>query len=95
MSSKPEPPQAPEAIAAAILELVSARGAGKTICPSEAARAVDPEHWRGLMKQVRAVAADLADEGRIRVTRKGRTVNLREVKGVIRLGLPVLDPSDD
>ncbi len=71
----------------AILDLVRARGAGKTICPSEAARRLDPEDWRRHMKTVRAAAADLADEGKIRVLRKGKPVDIRTVKGVIRLGL--------
>lgn len=72
----------------AILELVTARGAGKTICPSEAARRIDPEDWRRHMSLTRRVAAQLADEGHITVFRKGKPVNIRTVKGVIRLGLP-------
>ncbi len=73
----------------AILDLVTARGAGKTICPSEAARVLDAENWRAHLKAIRAAAARLADRGLIRVTRKGKTVDIRTVKGVIRLGLPV------
>ncbi len=73
---------------AAILDLAQARGAGKTLCPSEAARRIDPENWRRHMTLVRRTAAGLADEGLIQVFRKGKPVDIREVKGVIRLGLP-------
>lgn len=76
-----------------ILELCTARGAGKSICPSEVARALsgDPNDgpvWRPLMRSVRAAAATLQDQGRIAVLRKGKPVDIRTVKGVIRLALP-------
>ena len=48
---------------AAILELLRQRGPGKSICPSDAARAVAGEQFRPLMDQARAVAAELTDEG--------------------------------
>ncbi len=71
--------------AAAILALVEARGPEKSICPSEAARAVAPD-WRAHLKGVREAALRLAREGRIEVLRKGRTVEtLDAVRGVIRL----------
>jgi hypothetical protein len=44
---------------AAILQLLSERGAGKTICPSEAARAVggkDRAAWEALMEPARMAA---------------------------------------
>lgn len=69
-----------------ILRLAAARGAGKSICPSEAARALTPE-WQGLMTRVRKVAVRLAREGRIEILRKGKPVPPDEVRGVIRLRL--------
>jgi hypothetical protein len=82
----------PERLTALILELCAARGAEKSICPSEVARAAagDPNDgptWRPLMRAVRAAAADLQDSGAIRVLRKGKEVDIRTVKGVIRLAL--------
>jgi hypothetical protein len=72
----------------AILELLDARGPEKTICPSEAARALAGDtDFRPYMDPVRAAAAKLADEGRIEVTQKGERVKIGEVKGPIRLGL--------
>ena len=59
-------------IAETILRLLAAREAGKTICPSEAARALDPEGWRRLMPQVRATAVGLARQGRLVITRHGK-----------------------
>jgi len=70
------------------MTLVSARGVGKTICPSEAARAVSPEAWRSLMGEVRAEAVRLAKSGNIVIYRKGKPVDPESFKGVYRLGLP-------
>lgn len=71
-----------------ILRLVNERGPGKTICPSEAARAERGDDWRSLMKPVRRAAQKLAREGSIAIYRKGKPVDPDTVKGVIRLGLP-------
>lgn len=72
----------------AILELLGERDPGKTICPSEAARALaGQEDFRPLMEPVREAAAKLADEGRIEVTQSGEPVRVGEAKGPIRLGL--------
>ncbi len=73
-------------IAAEILRQVTARGAGKTICPSEVARAL-AQDWRALMPQVRDVADDLARRQAIRVSQKGEVVRAKMAKGPIRLGL--------
>ncbi|MBP0463264.1 MULTISPECIES: DUF3253 domain-containing protein [Neoroseomonas] len=74
------------AIREAILALVAERGAEKSICPSEAARALDPEGWRSLMTRVRREAVRLAQEGRIDILRKGKQVDPgAEIRGVIRL----------
>lgn len=73
---------------AAILDLLAARDAGITICPSEAARTVDPEGWRRLMPQVRATAVGLARQGRLVITRHGKPADPDAFKGVYRLRLP-------
>jgi hypothetical protein len=52
----------------AILELAEARGPAKSICPSEAARAVGADEWRDLMEPARAVARELAARGLVAVT---------------------------
>ena len=70
-----------------ILELVRRRGADKTICPSEVARALDERNWRALMKDVRREAAELASKGRIDVLQKGKVVDIARARGAIRLRL--------
>lgn len=72
----------------AVFDLLASRAPGASICPSEAAKAVDPEGWRRLMGQVRATAVGLARAGRLEITRKGRPVDPDAFKGVYRLRLP-------
>ena len=74
-----------------ILDLVAARGGGKTICPSEAARhlaaaAGSPDDWRRLLKPVRRVAQALARDGRIAILRKGKPIAPEDLHGLVRLG---------
>jgi hypothetical protein len=69
----------------AILNLLQRRGAGKTICPSEAARQVAPEGWESLMEPTRQVAKRLAAAGEITITQGGVEVDGSRAKGAIRL----------
>lgn len=72
-----------------IMALVAARGAGKSICPSEVARALRPgpqqDGWQSLLTPVRQAAIRLSTAGHIEILRKGRPVPPEEVRGVIRL----------
>ena len=67
-----------------ILRLVTERGTDKSICPSEAARALSPA-WQPLLPAVRRAAVALAEAGRIDILRKGKPVEPAGVRGVIRL----------
>ena len=78
---------APADIERVILELLAARAEGRTICPSEAARALDAD-FRPLMPAVRETAYAMADEGRLEVTQAGEVVDGRTARGAIRLRLP-------
>ncbi|MFK8053872.1 MAG: DUF3253 domain-containing protein [Woeseiaceae bacterium] len=69
----------------AILELLDKRPNGKSICPSEAARHVDPEHWRSLNEAARDAARRLVNAGKIEMTQSGRTVDPSRAKGPVRL----------
>jgi len=72
-----------------ILSMLSERGPGKTICPSEVARAIagsDEKQWRLLMKPIRAEAVRLAHEGQLTVRRKGKIVDPDDFKGIYRIG---------
>ena len=75
-------------VEASIFDLLAAREPGKTICPSEVARAVDPDSWRRLVPQVRATAVGLARQGRLEITRHGKAADPDAFKGVYRLRLP-------
>jgi hypothetical protein len=75
-----------EAAERAILDLLGRRDAGKTICPSEAARALGGDDaFRPLMGLVREAAGALADRGSIEVVQNGRPVSLDTARGPIRL----------
>ena len=83
-------PASAERIEGVILALAAARGPAKTICPSEAARAIAgdrPEQWSRLMGPIRQVAVRLMKEGRIVIRRKGRPVDPDDFKGVYRISL--------
>lgn len=76
------------AIASEILRQTTDRGAGKSICPSEVARALaggDDGPWRPVMAPVRRAAVGLARDGRIEILRKGKPVPPEAMRGVIRL----------
>lgn len=78
-----------ERIRATIDELLDARRDGATICPSEAARALRPDgDWRALMDDVRRVATDETDAGRLEVRQGGERVDARSARGPIRLARP-------
>ena len=72
---------------AAILDLLTDRARGATICPSEAARRVAPEDWRELMERTRSAARRLAAAGRLDICQKGRAADPSTARGPIRLRL--------
>ncbi len=86
-----KPGDAEKALEAAILALLAERGRDKTICPSEAAKAVGGDatrgDWEGLMEPARAAARRLVAAGSIVITQHGQVVDPATAKGPIRLKL--------
>ncbi|MEQ8317586.1 MAG: DUF2256 and DUF3253 domain-containing protein [Phycisphaerales bacterium] len=72
---------------AAILELLSKRDRGATICPSEAARAVEPDDWKPLMERTRRAARRLVRQRKLSITKGGKIVDPDDARGPIRLRL--------
>lgn len=72
----------------AILDLLAARGPGRSISPSEAAERVAGAEWRRELWRVRRVAAAMMKRGALVIVRKGRPVDPDDVRGVVRLRLP-------
>jgi hypothetical protein len=80
-----------------ILKIISHREPPKTMCPSEAPRAlsnselqdIQVSHWRDLMDDARIVAFELRGKGKIEILQKGELIETgigpTEVKGPIRL----------
>ena len=85
--STPMPPIPSEQarLRAVILQLLERRGTGKTICPSDAARALAGADFRPLMDSARAAAAELVADGEIDVTQRGKVVDIAHARGPIRL----------
>lgn len=57
-----------------LVSLLAHRGGEASMCPSEVARAAEPEAWRALMPAIRSAAAGLAAAGVIEVTQQGVVV---------------------
>jgi len=68
-----------------ILTMAAERGADKSVCPSEIARALFPADWRKHMDEVRDSAIALQQAGKVTITQKGSTVSVQHVKGPIRI----------
>ncbi len=58
-----------------ILRLSRERGPDKTICPSDAARAVGGDDWRDLMDDARETARGLARNGDVEITQRGEVLD--------------------
>ncbi|MCF0057164.1 DUF3253 domain-containing protein [Dyadobacter sp. CY356] len=74
-----------EKIATTILSTAIHRGTEKSTCPSEIARRLFPDIWRNHMKDVLEVAIDLHNKGRVLITQKGIPVDVKDIKGPVRI----------
>lgn len=72
----------------AIFSVLERLGPGKSACPTDVARLVDPEDFRRALPKVRSAAVGLARQGRLTITRKGRPVDPDAFKGVWRMKAP-------
>lgn len=90
----PAIPDSPPLLDAIITGLCAERGADRTICPTEAAKAFaaalgeNETAWRTHLGAVRRAAVALAMAGRLVITRKGKPVDPENFRGVYRLGAP-------
>ncbi|MFS0731338.1 DUF3253 domain-containing protein [Curtobacterium sp. 1P10AnD] len=69
-------------------ELLAARSRSSSICPSEAARALDPDGWRELMEPARRAARRMVARGEVEITQHGSVVDPSTAKGPIRIRRP-------
>lgn len=68
-----------------IMDLLAQRGVGESICPSEAAQAIDEDDWRDLMEPARCAARRLVNDGVAVITQRGREVDPSTATGPIRI----------
>ena len=68
-----------------IEKLLQGREASKSICPSEAAKSVDPLNWRELLDPARSAARRLVTAGTHEITQKGQVVDPSRARGPIRI----------
>lgn len=74
-----------------LFELLTARGRGRTVCPSEVAQTAAAgrgRRWQDLMPSVHAVARTLAQAGVIEAIQHEAVVDPALVRGPIRLRFP-------
>lgn len=79
-----------EEIAEAVVRLATARGADRSLCPSDVARALagTDRDWRRLMPLIHAVVERLARDGRVSISKAGRPVGIGRPRGAYRVRLP-------
>jgi hypothetical protein len=85
--------QLAERIRECVVELLVERGAGRSICPSEAAHRLAIQidwRWQDLMRPVRTVAAALVESGLLEAIQHESVVDIRQIRGPIRLRLRTL-----
>ncbi|MBL21619.1 MAG: hypothetical protein CMJ37_02065 [Phycisphaerae bacterium] len=69
----------------AIESLLQDREFSGSICPSEAAKSVDPLNWRELLEPARSAARRLVTAGTHEITQKGQIVDPSRARGPIRI----------
>ncbi len=88
------PAESPTALEKVIASLCSETPQGRTICPTDAAKAYAAAQgenelaWRSHLSEVRRAAVSLAVAGRLVIYRKGKMVDPYDFRGVYRLGAP-------
>ena len=93
MSASPKSDESPS-LDTVILSLCNRAPSGRSIDPSEAAKAFaeargeDELGWRSHLSEVRRAAVKLALAGRLVIYRKGKPVDPADFRGVYRLGVP-------
>ena len=90
--SKPKTDQ--DTIQAIIREMLAETSPGKSILPTDIARRAGGEptrtpEWRPLLRTVGRVAAMLQDSGELTALRKGKPVDIRKAKGIIRFTVQI------
>ncbi|UJR28174.1 hypothetical protein I4U23_009427 [Adineta vaga] len=70
-----------------IMSMAKERGLEKTFCPSEIARQLSSkeDEWRAWMEPIRIAAIKLIDQDLLVCKQHGNIVDIRTVKGPIRL----------
>lgn len=70
---------------ASAMRTLTRKREGSSICPSDVARTVGGESWRGHMDDVRRVAHALAARSEVVVTQKGEPVRIDQARGPVRI----------
>ena len=70
----------------ALLELLDRRAPDATLCPSEVARKLAPEDWRGTMGEVHAAVDELILRRAIAISWQGKPLSTRS--GPYRIARP-------
>ncbi|NCD70696.1 DUF3253 domain-containing protein [Mucilaginibacter agri] len=72
-------------ISKTIISMATERGIDKSICPSDVARALFAPNWRKHMDDVREIAIDLQQQGKVTITQGNEPVDINNIHGPIRI----------
>lgn len=87
-----------ERIGECLTGLLAERGAGRTVCPTEVAQLLALRfgcRWQDLMRPVRTVASAMAEQGVLEALQHETVVDIREVRGPVRLRRRVAHGASD
>lgn len=84
---EPDEPARRSRIVATMRAMLRSRNPDATVCPSDVARIVGGQAWRGSMDEVRGIAAELVTDGVVEIRQGGRAVpEDADIVGPIRIG---------
>ena len=91
--------QVEDAIMALLSQVRDEKSTSPSISPNDVARLLqsekgDPLRWQNQLPKVKAVAVGLARQGRLDLLRKGKPVDPNGIKGLYRIRLAEITPSE-
>lgn len=78
-----------ELVQATMLTMCVDAGLGDSVRPEKIAQELYPEDWQSLLKRIRLMAKQMAQQGWLEILRKGKVVDPEDFKGIITLRVTI------